>query len=180
MVIGPDYVFLAVPRTASYWMVRRFLPLFGGQYQHPHHGRIVPTTQQQKFTFAVVRNPYDRMLSIYHHLVQCDITYNISAMTFPRFMEFVQQHWGLGAWPQTEFLSSARIDTVVRFETLKDDLAALPPFQIDFQAKWRKAGKPLNTSTRDLPWRDEALQYEAIIWEHSRDDFEEYGYQRMR
>ena len=67
MIIGPDFVFLHVPRCAGTLMQRVYLPLFGGVYHEPFHGREVPAEHAHKFTFAIVRNPYQRMMSIWAH-----------------------------------------------------------------------------------------------------------------
>ena len=56
MVIGPDFVFLAVPRTASQALTYHFLPKYGGESLgiDDYHRMDVPPEHAQKFTFAVV------------------------------------------------------------------------------------------------------------------------------
>lgn len=64
MIAGPDYVFLCMPRTASHSISAWLCAQHGGMDILEHHTRIVPAEHAHKHTFAVVRNPYERLLSL--------------------------------------------------------------------------------------------------------------------
>lgn len=124
MVIAPDFVFLCIPRCASTLMANVYLPQFGGVSVQPHHGRVVPPEHSGKFTFAIVRNPYERMLSIYHHWMDNGfqgIEALVSATEFIRYYQ--HRHDGLG---QVEFCDSARVDQFLRYESLASEVLDLP------------------------------------------------------
>lgn len=82
--------------------------------------------------FAVIRNPYDRAVSLYHFLTQKESHHRhatVKDMTFHRFLEHVgEKHW---RHDETQLRCvgdrSGRIllDRILRFETLDRDFAAL-------------------------------------------------------
>jgi hypothetical protein len=177
MTVGPNFAFIAIPRTASTAMVHKFLPQFGGQPIGHHHARKVPKGHEHKFTFTVVRNPYDRMLSIWHHLRVNDQQFGIAGMTFPQWMEFMDKHWGWGGWNQTRFLEGLRVDAELRYERLADDVEDKLPFNRRLARPWPK--QRVNAALRK-PWRKEITpEYINIINWHSEPDFEEFGYTRL-
>lgn len=135
MVIGPSFVFLAVPRTASQSLTYHWLPHYGGVSLGPdhYHRQDVPAEHQSKFTFAVVRNPYDRWMSLWYLMqkISLEEKFNLGIRRALAPSEFV--NWCRIAAPkmpnwlaQHQFLSEARIDSVVKYENLRVQLQSLP------------------------------------------------------
>lgn len=177
MTLGPSFVCLHVPRTASNTMSRRFLKQFGGERIGKHHERIVPIEHIRKFTFAVVRNPYDRWLSCWHHLRRNDRDHGIADMCFPEFMHLMVNGWGEGGYSQVEFLAEARMDRILKYEDLAESVLELP-----FNAAsipW--PSEKMNSEVR-LPWRVEMAEHPntwmKIVEAVSGGDFLRYGYEQ--
>lgn len=172
MIIGPDFVFIAVPRTASNAMARLFLPKFGGQNYGKHHLRTVPERHRRKFTFAVVRNPYDRVFSMWYHLRRHDP--KRIPDDFPKFVDILMNNWGEGGLHQAAFLAEARIDRVLKYEQLHLEVLQLP-FAIP-PIRW-----PMDMINReDRPFWSEDLRqhpdWAEHIERHSGPDFVRYQY----
>lgn len=168
MVIGPSFVYIGIPRTATNTMSRLFLPQFGGVDDGRPHNRIVPAEHRHKFTLTVVRNPYDRLLSAWHH----NRHHGGLTLDFPAFVEKLMTDWDASGKSQVEFLAGIRIDCHLRYESLADDVLDWLPFNAD---------KPFpreRINSEDRPcWRDE-LTREGIdaVNRHSCRDFIEFGY----
>ena len=192
MTIGPDFVCVHVPRTASNAMSRLFLPLFGGAKVGKQHDRVVPPEHERKFTFTVVRNPYDRMLSCWHHAQRNSTNKAVAAMDFPEFMRLLpvgadvirardipvvgnpSENWDESGSGQALFLSAARIDCVLRYENLIGEVATLP-FNSK-RIKWPE--ERLNAEARPR-WQDEIAakpEWAGVVEWHSNLDFARYGY----
>jgi len=178
MVIGPNFVFLAIARTASQMMTYHFLPPYGGVSLgiDSYHRMDVPMEHVDKFTFSVVRNPYDRMLSLWY-LIQM---FDRSALLLDNILkdwtpaEFVmwcatqtRENWQ----SQTTLLLRARVDQVLRFENLEADLRSLP-FVNDFKM-------PLVYNAMDRPPVESDLtpEFIAAVNVHSEMDFIRFGYE---
>ena len=177
MYIGPGFVFLAVPRTASNTITTLFLPQFGGCNTGEYHACCVPHFHRHKFTFAVVRNPYDRMLSCWYHLRRNDQIFNIRSMDFPEHMQPQKDKWGPDGRSQAEILSYSRIDRVLRYENLAEEVLDLP-FNLD-RLPWPTE---VRNSEERPPWQEELQRHPdwvEIINRHSAHDFERFGYDRL-
>ena len=175
MTIGPNFAFVAIPRTGSTMMAHRFLPQFDGIPMGHHHLRKVPEGHRHKFTFTIVRHPYGRMISCWYHLRRCDQQFGIDKITFPEFVHLLTHHWGLGGMNQVDFLRDIRVDKHLRFETLADEVVLLP---------FNRQKIPLPTiriNAEERPPLEQDLPPENIraINEHSAPDFEAFGYSRL-
>ncbi len=92
---------------------------------------------EERFSFSVVRNPWDRIASIYHYRVQTDQTgLGRSGLDFDAWLErvFVERDPEyldnpLMFAPQWEWLvgpdGELAVDSVCRFESIDDDFAAV-------------------------------------------------------
>ena len=129
MNIGPDFVFLCVPRTASVSISRHWLPNFGGVDQHSddYHQRVVPPEHAGKFTFAVVRNPYARVRSLWAFLRSFS-SGKFSHLTLSDFPWWLMEREDSETQfnSQVQFLAHARLDRVILYEDLPGALLGLP------------------------------------------------------
>jgi hypothetical protein len=179
MVAGPDFVYVAVPRTASIAIARFWLPLYGGaELPRGHHRREVPPEHDGKFTWAVVRNPYERMLSLWRLFYL-----RRSKEAFGDFLRHcINRPDRKVLMNQSRFLELARIDQVVRYEHLAADLGALP-----FVEQWHPVPRE-NTSEKPYPERRLrcplprehcwTAEERRLVEEHSWEDFSHFGYEK--
>lgn len=188
MTVGPGYVFLCVARTASVAISRHWLiDHYNGEELNPddYHIQTVLPEHAHKFTFAVVRNPYTRMASLWRYVGQFTETqrkaiYAESGISVtPSLAQFVDWCWRSGVvgtqWlSQAEFLSRARVDRVLRFEHLEEGLRGLP-----FVLEWHP---PPFVNATERPFRLADLSPDAIraINHHSREDFAAFNYSMIR
>ena len=74
MVIGPGYVYLALPRTGSNavsaWLCRYHQGIRPSGQEVHHHLMKIPPGNTDKHIWTIVRNPYDRMVSLYYLMTQ--------------------------------------------------------------------------------------------------------------
>jgi len=177
VVVGAEYVFVAVPRTASTAVGRWLMAERGGErLPGGHHRRTIPPEHLGKHCFAAIRNPATRLHSLW---CTCTNRGREPLEDFVRklinFRKFGKGgSWGLGAewiWKtQLQFLSGVPIDSIHRFEELPDSLESLPfvgePVSLPLVSSQisKVPKRPLTDSERD------------VIWEHSREDFEAFGY----
>jgi hypothetical protein len=156
-------------------MCRVFLPQFGGNMHGVHHATAIPPGNEDKLVFTVVRNPYDRLLSCWHHLRRHDEKFNIRNKTFPEFMALLEEHWGPDGKSQVEFLPK-RMEWYLRYEKLADQVLGLP-FNYA-QHHWPEERQ----NEEERPgWRTELHanpHYVDLINEHSAPDFEAFEYPR--
>lgn len=153
-------------------MARAFLPQFGGEMVEPFHARTAPPEHAHKFTFAIVRNPYDRMLSCWYHIRRHSQERRFRQMGLMDFVRNCQ------AWPgwvnQAEFLERARLDDVLRFETLDADIHRLPFVPPDARLPEQR----INSEDRP-PWREDASgEFIAAVNKLCAPVFERFGYEK--
>lgn len=178
MTIGPDFVFICVPRTASVAMTE-WLKHYGGEALSPseYHRRDVPTAHQHKFTFAVVRNPYERVVSMWRLLrkfSETDLDY-IGLSADPTLSDVVR--WMMATpypayWNQVRFLETARIDAMLRYENLETELRSLP-----FVQKWTPL-PVMNTGDRKPISEDLTGEAVRLINQCCAETFEKFNYAR--
>lgn len=177
MVVGPDYVFVEVPRTASTatrrWLLEnaqgRLLP--GG-----HHASVVPKEYLDRYCFATVRNPASRLFSLW---CSCTNRGRESFLDFVLKLTNIRKFgrggsWGIGAswiWrTQASFLRNVRVDTLLRFEDLPNSLAKL-----------HFIGRPVtlpvvHSQISSIRRRELSADEREAVWGHSREDFKLFGY----
>lgn len=125
----PESTFIHIPKAGGQsirtWM-RDNLNISGHTPNgiHPHE----TGENAIGYKFCVVRNPYERMLSMWKFLDP------IATMTF---QEFLEENWADKNWykPQIDFVANA--DLVLRFETLEQDFVQIQEFYgIDAPLPW--------------------------------------------
>ena len=182
MNIGPDYVFVCIPRTASVSLSRDWLVRYYGGVDLPaemYHSTEVPVEHIGKFTRTVVRNPYDRLLSLYHYVLlftEEDRTRDGIPVgcTAAEFVQWCTQtgtkdtRW----FNQSMYFDRVRIDAVVHWECLENELRLLP-----FVHEWHPTVR--QNTTVHPPYQDELKsEFIAAVNIHSALDFERFGYIR--
>jgi hypothetical protein len=155
MLNRPNALFIWIPKTAGTSLVdsisaKMYLSTKDLKYQFPGQGTVTfghmnylqlleqnyvtETFNQSSFKFTVVRNPYDRAVSLFHYLIKMkDIP---SEFTFNEFCHFISERGcepvglynfkGLSQCnPQVRWLDGIEIDSTLRFENLSETFPSL-------------------------------------------------------
>jgi len=136
-----NLIFLHIPRTAGTSIADWLLSNKGNSHYaqwetHPKLSTVlenrIPCT-----SFTVVRNPWDRMISLYFYMRNISINKNsnwikmnnITHNTIPSFEEWVcniddrlmpEEYWFKESTPQVDWIDR-EIDIIIRYENLKED-----------------------------------------------------------
>lgn len=136
-----NITFVHIPKTAGTSMLK-WLEENRGNSEfvkwdiHPKHSTIAQD-RAKHFSFTVVRNPWDRMVSMYHYFKNIAMfegsrflaLNNVTSDTFPTFEEWVQHvhefqipepYWFNGCTAQAEWLD-VPVDLVIRYENLANE-----------------------------------------------------------
>lgn len=119
-----------------------------------HHGwrwisSNFETQWQQFFTFCVVRNPWDVMVSAYFYLHK----HGLISDEFPTFDQWIKHSdiTGLDDWNLYADDRGPVVDQVLRYENLeKDLLSTCVPYNNELQHVWKKSGYRPNSHYRDF------------------------------
>ena len=176
----PEFVFVAMPRTASrsmhVWLRSRFPKsrAFGG-----HHLAEVPEKYAGFFKFAVVRNPFALHLS--HYLRRRSRPKNnmhnlCREWSFYQYLRWLSdplfQPIKCKEPPQSLVLAGVEPDQVLRFETLVEGIERLPFVKgkvTDFPT--RNANRPYDTAEH---YADDRCR--RLVLAFAGGDFIEYNY----
>jgi hypothetical protein len=176
------WAYLAPPKTGSTSLTRMLAaPPFRGVYSGHQHDMDVPAGSRDFLTFASVRNPYARAVSLWMHrrwavAVEQGVAYPLLAKDCPDFGQFLDWHAdGAGgdvfyAYTISDWLRHARVDAVVPLEDVDAAVARLGltagPFAV-----------PVLNSTKHRPWPefyDNGRAARVAAW--AEEDFERFGY----
>ena len=162
-----EFVYIAIPRTASKSMCQFLREHYGGRDVDGYHDCTVRNEHQGYLIFTVVRNPYGRALSRYFKLkAQPELDY--------------LTHEGTMVAPMTQcdYVYTAGVELCLRFEDLPECVKLLPfvgnnppPFPHLPEFIRRPKG-----TFHDLFTPED----EAYIWERQQSDFLNFGYKRQR
>jgi hypothetical protein len=190
MIIGPNYVFIQVPRTASTSIASWLIAHHGGVSVGDQHSTEIPEADRGKFTFTIIRDPYDRLPSLWRYLAtrfwpsprwrasREAEDWLALGMPFdsglPDFVDWAATQPGHQWCSQAEMLRDVRLDAILRFEDLMRGVYQLPfigePYQLDL------ARIPhLNETIPGILNEMAAL----AIMRHSEQDFGRFGYGRI-
>ena len=184
------YVYIGIPRTGSKSMNRWLMDHFEGQWFDHHHQWQVPEEAKDYLKFTIVRNPYEREVSVWYFAPWSAEKIGPSK---PKsfFAEKMRQSIPLkdgtvktdGNVPeagmnQKHFAEKAGVPLVLYFERLPDCLRDLPfvnkdripPFPHIEERGRRPAGNFFDHFT---------MEDEKLVWEYAAEDFEAFGYQRF-
>lgn len=154
-------------------MSRVFLPQFGGEIVEPYHDVNVPAEHAHKFTWCIVRNPYDRVLSAWYHIRahSQDPEWRQRGL-----IDFVHALGRVDWWVnQAEYMKASRMDAVLRWEDLAQEIHRLPFVPADVSLPTQR----VNEEPRG-PWAAEATPAFVIaVNELCGEDFEMLDYERL-
>jgi hypothetical protein len=170
---NPKIVFVAIPKTGTRSVVDYLEEHFNARKAkgtHTHSSDI-PARLKNHYSFTIVRNPFDRMVSYWWST--CKRPGSPKRMGFETFL--LQE--GLRGGFQYPYFKLNRFDKVIRYENLERDFMKLPFFIEGTSLKW------LNPTVREWkgPPRPSTLEILTprtceIIRKKFRKDFELLGY----
>ena len=128
--------FIHIPKNAGTsvlrWIGETYLKFHDYKSCHYSASKMAELHPDAKMSFAIVRNPWDRMVSMYRYAIErSDLTnqrYNKKITNKePTFEEFVKEfrsyesiYWYDPSTPQSAWLD-ARVDYILRYERLDSD-----------------------------------------------------------
>jgi len=152
------WVYLDIPRCGSHSMGAMLTEHFGGalcrRHQWPEIGRVF----DRWFLFTLVRNPFDRFLSIWRFVADCrDLpelwrqhlpTDDPESMLVwldsrPAFVTGPEMPWTRIAASQSVYLDMAKTtpDLILRLETIREDVARLPFYRDGVAFPWENKSR---------------------------------------
>ncbi|WP_082850117.1 sulfotransferase family 2 domain-containing protein [Halioglobus sp. HI00S01] len=97
-------------------------------HQYVDCGHISADLFETYFRFSIVRNPYKRLISMYHYLPQSRAT-SFDDFVFNRFFRHLWRNMYWFVRPQVEYLNDKNgnmlVNRVIRFEQLNEDFSAV-------------------------------------------------------
>ena len=132
------------------------------------HSARIPVGRWDHFTFCTVRNPYDRVISMYEYYKKLNPNCS-DLMNFPKFVTTLGT---LHNWSTTisESVRGARIDAFIRVEYIREDLMRLRLTDQGLNVPhWNKG-----TYCHGKPYYTEPLISKVADW--AREDFMRFGY----
>lgn len=198
------YVFIAAQKTGSSTLKVLLEESFKGEYLAPHHSTVIPKECRSYYVFSSVRNPYDRMKSIFKHARRdrhhglhwpaqvlsfsgfCRWHANLSMLPELKHQDVEYTYWTdafnldrfKGREPcQADFLSECQPDAVLKLESIKEDFEKLPFAGFS-------ASRPTEVKNRDPDGRNAisvtgmSVSAERAVYKWAKKDFDSYGYRR--
>ncbi|MCH2209855.1 MAG: sulfotransferase family protein [Fuerstiella sp.] len=126
------------------------------------------------FRFTIVRNPFDRMVSLYHHLPRHKSGRGVRDLTFHEFVNTWSRRPEFQQKPLiTDENGKLLVDFVGHFESLREDFRYICQ-KIGLEADLEHA----NASPRQRDYRDYYTpELISVVQEVFSDDLESFGYQ---
>lgn len=177
-----DILFDNTPKAKSRQNRQKELRAVGRLWKHSTRADIeglVPDLDSY-FTFTLVRNPWDRMVSYYHFLRVQSFDHPAVSLakstSFTAFLNTPATQAALRAWPASAHMRDRfgvdRANLYARLEHLTDDLV---PFEAHLGFKL-SIGR-INTSQRDPDWRIYYSDVDAaLIATLCAEDISRFGY----
>jgi hypothetical protein len=143
-------LFVHIPKTGGS-SISRWLRDRGGEYSD---GFIHTSLQQTKhdlsalWSFCVVRNPWDRMVSLYHYV--CKVNPDFQNVDFHGWLQTgvsYQKHWYSVSTPQLDWIQT-KPNCIMRFESLNKEFEVVQSFFDDYTPL------PKINSTQHSPYQD--------------------------
>ncbi len=188
-----EFVYVALPKTGSY-SIHGYFKVGDHPEPHLHHAGIreLPPFPEHYFKFAFVRNPWSKLVSIYHDFTlrrgcqYSGLVWHDKPLLseFKDFEDFCrglgQSHWFGDVFfrPQSVFVTnpdgSIAMDYVGRFEQLDEDFEQICSAIGVSYHRLEEANKGQYDKGYREYYTDETR---AIIGELYREDVERFGYE---
>ena len=136
-------------------------------------------------TFSIVRNPYDRMVSIYRHCYERDIE-NTSTKTFEEFVKNVKNsfqsagfalnhlpHINSQSFWVCDWVGNVIVDDIIKYESYDTDVIKYlneKNIDVTFIPKFRVGDKSIKAELTD--------EVKKIIYEIYKSDFINFNYKK--
>ena len=185
-------VFVDIPKTGSRSIMITLRAQYGGTSIGKNHARSIPQQYKDYFKFCVVRNPYERMCSLYWSLCRRrDDTKSYRKMlkeqnlslSLEGFLTLIKSNSGKALYfPQYKFVENNNMDTILRFENLNEEFNMLPfikaPHKLPHSNSTTINRNKVSTPDPRPHWRElVTAQAAEIINERYAKDFEMFNYE---
>ncbi len=174
-MIYKNLIFIHIPRTGGTSIETSLGLKMENELKHKSALEIRQRVREEKWTnsfvFSFVRNPWDRMISLYHQ----PYFRNKTDICNKGLMDFIQNYQPT-QWEKKfyfQYLNTPGIDMVGRFENRKEDLLKITQqtgVKIDATIHDRETVRDLDYRTY---YNDETRQ---LVYEMYFDDIKKYGY----
>jgi len=183
-MIDGKFIFIHVPKNGGTAVCRAL----GEKSKSETHKPMFAVEKRNRFAFGFMRNPWDRMVSVYHFLCQKPIKQNdnfnqaeVKAMGFKRWL--IESEFFLGEElkskrtppaiqrrPQIWWLEGC--DYIGKFERLESEVEYIASHLGIKSAPLRKVNESIHAHYRD--YYDDSTR--KFIAEHFSDDIERFRY----
>lgn len=149
---NPQFIFIDIPKTGSRSIFKYLLGNFKNGQKTGNHQLTIPPKSKTWFSFCVVRNPYDRMCSLYWSTSKRannadkdrygylgEMKKNKMENNLLNFCKIVEKRYRRGnpnnafrslqfmhVVPQHVYIEHNNFNTILRFENLEKDFNQLP------------------------------------------------------
>jgi hypothetical protein len=182
------FVFISTPKTGTHTMYKILPDEYEGvQKEGPYHQTEVSEEFSDYFIFTTVRNPFERMVSIWHALIERDNYRNIflplvGGVEFIDFVKWITKlepderpkgKGGVLLHPQSYWLKGVSLDKFIKIENVDEEFSMLP-FYIQ-STEHKEIPKVL--ARKHKKWKDvKCNESRELIVRWAKEDFEIFNY----
>lgn len=184
------FIFVSTPKTGTHSVFKLLPEIFDtSRVEGAYHETNIPEKYKEYYVFTTVRNPFERMVSIWNALINLE-EYRVRYLpivggdTFEDFVKWITVQTvdtrpkGRGAavlTTQSEWLKGINIDQYLKLEDIDNEIETLPFFSNANLDNYIKVPKVL--ARKHLSWNDlKSDELRSIIVSWAYDDFVNFGY----